>query len=180
MTSFVHVDQPTVHPGVRRAEVLFGQIQAARAGANGARPLIALFIVAIAAAVLVVTDSLVTNWNEGGLLAAWTVFCVAAIALFVLFAGSVRKTGLAASWRAAAQRRASARADARFLETAQSDPRVMQELQAAVWRQQSEGTVSAAEVAKVDALARMSGRSQDVRMPTLYEAMRRMNNSRYY
>eukprot|EP01036_Dinobryon_divergens_P053252 gene53252-71197_t len=56
MTSFVHVDQPTVHPGVRRAEVLFGQIQAARAGANGARPLIALLIVAIAAAVLVVTD----------------------------------------------------------------------------------------------------------------------------
>ena len=54
MTSFVHVDQPTVHPGVRRAEVLFGQIQAARAGSEGARPLIALFIVAIAAAVLVV------------------------------------------------------------------------------------------------------------------------------
>jgi hypothetical protein len=56
----------------------------------------------------------------------------------------------------------------------------MQELQAAVWRQQSEGTVAAAEVAKVDALARMSNRSQEVRMPTLYEAMRRMNSSRYY
>lgn len=180
MTSFVHVDQPTVHPGVRRAEVLFGQIQAARAGANGARPLIALLIVAIAAAVLVVTDSLVSNWNEGGLLAAWTVFCVAAIALFAVFAGSVRKTSLAAAWRAAAQRRASARADARFLQTAQSDPRVMQELQAAVWRQQSEGTVSVSEVAKIDAVARMSSRSQEVRMPTLYEAMRRMNNSRYY
>ena len=175
MTSFVHVDQPTVHPGVRRAEVLFGQIQAARAGATGARPLIA-----IAAAVLVVTDALVSSWSEGGLLAVWVVFCVAAIAMFALFAGSVRKTGIAGLWRAAAQRRAAARADARFLETAKNDPRVMQELQAAVWRQQSEGTVPAAEAAKIDALARMSHRSQEVRMPTLYEAMRRMNNSRYY
>jgi len=100
--------------------------------------------------------------------------------MFALFAGSVRKTGIAGLWRAAAQRRAAARADARFLETAKNDPRVMQELQAAVWRQQSEGTVPAAEAAKIDALARMSHRSQEVRMPTLYEAMRRMNNSRYY
>jgi hypothetical protein len=180
MTSFVHVDQPTVHPGVRRAEVLFGQIQAARAGANGTRPLIALLIVAIAAAVLVVTDSLVSNWNEGGLLAVWTVFCLAAIALFALFAGSIRESSVAGALRAAAQRRAVARADARFLETAKSDPRVMQELQAAMWRQQSQGTVAAADVAKVDAVARMSARSQEVRMPTVYEAMRRMNSSRYY
>jgi len=49
-----------------------------------------------------------------------------------------------------------------------------------MWRQQSEGTVPAAEAAKIDALARMSTRSQEVRMPTLYEAMRRMNSSRYY
>jgi len=40
--------------------------------------------------------------------------------------------------------------------------------------------VPAAAVAKVDALARMSTRSQEARMPTLYEAMRRMNSSRYY
>jgi len=57
---------------------------------------------------------------------------------------------------------------------------VMQELQAAVWRQQSEGTASIATVAKVDALARQAARANDVRMPTLYEAMRRMNSSRYY
>jgi hypothetical protein len=180
MTSFVHVDQPTVHPGVRRAEVLFGQIQAARTGAEGARPLIALFIVAIAAAVLVVADTLVSNWNDGALLAAWTLFCLAAIGLIALFAGSVRKGGIAGLWRAASERRAAARADARFLETAKNDPRVMQELQAAVWRQQSEGTATTAAVAKIDALARMSNRSKEARMPTLYEAMRRMNSSRYY
>jgi hypothetical protein len=180
MTSFVHVDQPTVHLGVRRAEVLFGQIQAARAGAKGTRPLIALLIVAVAAAVLVVTDSLVSNWNEGSVLAVWTVFCLAAIALFALFASSVRQSSVGDALRAAAQRRASARADARILDTAKSDPRVMQELQAAMWRQQSQGTVAAADVAKIDAVARMSVRSQEARMPTLYEAMRRMNSSRYY
>ncbi len=176
MTSFVYVDQPTVHPGVRRAEVLFDQIQAARASTESARPLIALFVVAIAAAVLVVADTLVSNWNEGTLLAAWAVFCLAAITLFALFANSVRKSSIAGLWRAASERRA----DARFLETAKNDPRVMQELQAAVWRQQSEGTASVDAVAKIDALARMSNRSQEVRMPTLYEAMRRMNSSRYY
>jgi hypothetical protein len=171
MTSFVHVDQPTVHPGVHRAEVLFGQIQAVRAGANGARPLITLFVLAIVAAVLVVADKLVSNWDEGALLAAWTLLCAGAIGLFALFAGSLRKPegGIAGFWRAAAARRAAARADARFLETAKSDPRVMQELQAAMWRQQAEGTVPAADVAKIEA-----------RMPTLYEAMRRMNGSRYY
>eukprot|EP01032_Pedospumella_encystans_P030487 gene30487-34414_t len=41
MTSFVHVDQPTVHPGVQRAEVLFGHLKAARGGSS-ARPLILL------------------------------------------------------------------------------------------------------------------------------------------
>jgi hypothetical protein len=56
----------------------------------------------------------------------------------------------------------------------------MQELQAAMWRQQSQGTVAGADVAKIDAVARMSVRSQEARMPTLYEAMRRMNSSRYY
>ncbi|MBT2333307.1 hypothetical protein J7E49_05255 [Variovorax paradoxus] len=182
MTSFVHVDQPTVHPGVQRAEVLFGQIKAARAGANGSRPLIALLIVAVVAAALVVADKLVSNWDEGALLAAWAVLCGAAFAGIALFAGPLRNAfaRVAGVWNAAAQRRASDRADARFLETAKNDPRIMQELQAATWRQQSEGTVPAAVAAKVDALARVAARSSEARMPTLYEAMRRMNSSRYY
>jgi len=70
MTSFVHVDQPTVHPGVQRAEVLFGHLKAARGGSS-ARPLILLLIVAIVSAVLVVADTIVSHWDEGALLAAW-------------------------------------------------------------------------------------------------------------
>ncbi|QGW80203.1 hypothetical protein [Variovorax paradoxus] len=183
MTSFVHVDQPTSHPGVQRAEILFGQIKAARAGANGSRPLIALLVVAVIAAVLVVGDKLVSTWDEGALLAAWAVLCGAVFAGIALFASSLRAPAskVAGLWNAAAKRRAANRADARFLATAHSDPRVMQELQAAVWRQQSEGKASTAVVAKVDAVARKAARaSNDARMPTLYEAMRRMNSSRYY
>ena len=182
MTSFVHVDQPTSHPGVQRAAVLFGQIKAARAGASGSRPLIALLVVAVIAAVLVVGDKLVSTWDEGALLAAWAVLCGAIFGIVALFAGSLRNVAakVAGVLSAAAQRRAADRADERFLATAHSDPRVMQELQAAVWRQQSEGTASIATVAKVDALARQAARANDARMPTLNEAMRRMNSSRYY
>lgn len=174
MTSFVHVDQPTVHPGVQRAEVLFGQIKAAR-GAGGSRPLIILLLVAVVASVMVVADKFVSNWDEGALLAAWTVLCAAAFGVIALFAGSLRSV-----WQAGAERRAEARADARFLETAKNDPRVMQELQAAVWRQQADGGVDAVVVAKIDAVARMAQRTEEARMPTLYEAMRRLNSSRYY
>lgn len=183
MTSFVHVDQPTSHPGVERAEVLFGQIKAARAGASGSRPLIAVLVVAVIAAVLVVGDKLVSTWDEGALLAAWAVLCGAVFAGIALFASSLRSPAsrIAGLWNAAAKRRAADRADARFLATAHSDPRVMQELQAAVWRDQSEGKASTAAAAKVDALARKAARAKnDARMPTLYEAMRRMNSSRYY
>ena len=181
MTSFVHVDQPTVHPGVQRAEVLFGQIKAAR-GAGGSRPLIVLLLVAVVASVLVVADKLVTNWDEGALLAAWTVLCGAAFAVIALFASSLRSpfARVATVWQAAAARRAADRADARFLDTAKNDPRVMQELQAAMWRQQADGGVDAAVVAKIDAVARMAQRTEEARMPTLYEAMRRLNSSRYY
>ena len=182
MTSFVHVDQPTVHPGVERAEAVIARIRAARAGANGARPLIALLIVAVLAAAAVVADNLVSHWDEGALLAAWAVLSAAVFAGVALYAGSLRTAfgRVAAAWNAAAQRRAAARADARFLETAKNDPRIMQELQAATWREESLGKVPAATVAKVDALARMAERSQEARMPTIYEAMRRMNSSRYY
>jgi hypothetical protein len=179
MTSFVHVDQPTSHPGVERAEVLFAQLKAARAGANGSRPLIVLLIVAALAAAAVVADNLVTRWDEGALLAAWAVLCGAVFAGIALFAGSLRDV-VAGTWNAAAHRRAAARADARFLETAKNDPRIMQELQAATWRHESEGKVPAAAAAKVDALARMAESAREARMPTLYDAMRRMNSSRYY
>ncbi|RZL61175.1 MAG: hypothetical protein EOP81_17990 [Variovorax sp.] len=179
MTSFVHVDQPTVHPGVERASVLIDQIQAARRNPQSARPLVLLLIAAMVAAGLVAADKLVSNWDEGRLLAAWTVLCAAAFAVLALYA-NVLRAGVqrgSALWQGFAQRRAAASSDARFLATAQNDPRIMQELQIAMTRQRdavvaAEPTVQAAPAPVATARA--------TRTPTLYEAMRRMNSSRYY
>ena len=181
MTSFVHVDQPTVHPGVQRAEALIARVQAARRDPIGSRALALLAIAAMVAAVLLVADNVVTSGDESGLLAAWTVLCGAAFAVLVLFASSLRTAvqDLASAWQAGAERRAIARSDARFLATAHSDPRVMKDLQAAMTRQQQpEAMAPAAAAAEVEAIPTRV--PADVRIPTLYEAMRRMNSGRYY
>lgn len=177
MTSFVHVEQPTVHPGVERATVLIDQIQAARRNPQSARPLVLLLIAAMVAAGLVAADKLVSNWDEGRLLAAWTVLCAAGFAVLALYA-SVLRAGLqrgAALWQGLGQRRVAARSDERFLAAAQNDPRLMQELQIAMLRQ-----CDAQEAARPEVPAAPVVVAQAARTPTLYEAMRRMNSGRYY
>lgn len=180
MTSFVHVDQPLVHPGVQRAEVLFERFSQARRNPAGARHLLAFLLIAVVAVALVVADTLVSNWSESRLLAAWVVLCGALFAGVALYA-DVFRAGFARigrSFNAFAARQAEARADARFLATAQSDPRVMHELQAAIMRRNSDVEVQSS--SKPAALAQMVERSKQSEMPTLYEAMRRLNASRYY
>ena len=180
MTSFVHVDQPQVHPGVQRAEVLFDRISAARSTRAGTRHLLALLLVAVVSVALVVADTLVSDWNEGRLLAAWMVLCGALFAAVALYADAIRGAALrvVAGFRGMAARQAAARADARFLATAQNDPRVMQELQAAITRRNSEEDVASR--ASTPAAATRRPAPQRDQMPTLYEAMRRLNASRYY
>ncbi len=176
MTSFVHVDQPQVHPGVHRAEVLFSRF-GTRAGS---RHLLALLLIAVVTMALVLADTLVSNWSESHLLAAWVVLCGALFAGVALYAAPIRDGALrlTAGFRDGAQRRAAARADARFLQTAQDDPRVMQELRAAILRRKSE--LEVADEGAHKALDRMAQRIGADQMPTLYEAMRRMNASRRY
>jgi hypothetical protein len=183
MTQFVHVDQPTVHPGVQRAEVLFERVQAARSNSTSSRPLLILLLVAIVAAVLVVTEKLVANWDEGALLAAWTVLCGAVFAVIALFAGSLRNAGssLAANWRAGAERRSLAQADARFFESAKRDPRVMQDLQAALWRHQPDGIAA---VAGSNIPARRTAaevvQGSNLRNSLSFEGLRNMSGVRDY
>ena len=178
MTSFVHVDQPQVHPGVQRAEVLFDRFNQARSTRAGSRHLLALLLIAVVAVALVVADTLVSNWNEGRLLAAWMVFCGALFAAVALYADVIRGAALRVveRVRGIAARQAAARADARFLATAQNDPRVMQELQAAMSRRNSEEDVAS----RATPAATPRRTTQQAPMPTLYEAMRRLNASRYY
>ena len=180
MTSFVHVDQPQVHPGVQRAEVLFERFSQVRRNGAGARHLLAFLLIAVVAVALFVADTLVSNWSEGRLLAAWVVLCGAVFAGAALYADVIRGAfaRAAVGYRGFAARQAAARADARFLATAQNDPRVMHELQTAMTRRNAEVEVELS--SKPAGLAQTGERSKQTEMPTLYEAMRRLNASRYY
>ena len=183
MTTFVHVDQPASHPGVRRAEALMDYVRESRQSNDGTRGLAAVLLAAVLAALLAVADKFVSEWTDGSLLAAWMVLWAVAFFALAMFSGAARSLAARAlaGWKALDRRMAAARADAQFLATAQSDPRVMNDLRAAMTRQQSQDElvvhVAPTRSVAVDAAAR---RSQEVRMPTVYEAMRRMNSARYY
>jgi hypothetical protein len=181
MTSFVHVEQPAAHPGVTRAEAAFDHFRSAAQGVDGSRGLAALLLAAIVSALLIVADKLVSNLNEGGLLAAWLVMWAVAFVALAFFAGTARTLALRATagWSAYARRRAAAQADARFLAYAQYDARVMNDIQAAVTRQEAV-TGTPAKVPAQLSRAIVAQRSADVKIPTLYEAMRRVNLGKYY
>lgn len=170
MTSFVHVDHPLVHPGVQRAEVLFGRFSAARYTGVGTRHLLMLLLLAVVAIAVVVADVLVSDWTESRLLAAWVVLCGSLFAGIALYADVLHKgvQRIASGIRGVVERSAAARADAQFLAAAQNDPRVMHELRVAIMRHNA--------VADAAALA---GPSEEVQSPTLYQAMRLLNAPRY-
>ena len=180
MSSFVHVDQPLSHPGVVRAEQVFGYVQEQGRQFNGARGLSAVLLAAIVAALVAVADKFVTHWTDGSLLAAWMVMWLVAFLAMALFAGAARSVaarGLVV-WQSTQKRMAAARADAQLLATAHSDPRVMSDLRAAMTRDEGFEPLVAS-MAKTAAPA-TAVQVPAVRMPTVYEAMRRMNSSRYY
>jgi hypothetical protein len=180
MTSFVHVDQPAAHPGVARAEAVFDHLRST-GRFDGSRGLAALLLAAVVSALLVVADKLVSNVNEGGLLAAWLVMWGVAFVALAFFADSARHLAVRATagWSAYARRREVAQADARFLAYAKYDQRIMNDIQAAVTRHEAVTGAPAAVPAQL-ARAMVAQRSADVKIPTLYEAMRRVNLGKYY
>ena len=179
MTSFVHVEQPAAHPGVTRAEAVFDHIRSS--DFSGSRGLAALLLAAIVSALLVVADKLVSSLNEGGLLAAWLVMWGVAFIALAFFADSARQLAVRATtgWSAYARRRDIAQADARFLAYAKYDQRIMNDIQAAVTRHEAANDAAVAVPAQL-ARAMVAQRSADVKIPTLYEAMRRVNLGKYY
>jgi hypothetical protein len=168
MTSFVHVDQPTAHPGVTRAETAITQLRTARLDVVGASGLAAFLLCVIVAALVVGTDHLAESVDEGGLLAVWLVMWAMAFVVLALVAHRIAALAgrASAGWNAYSQRRAAANADAQFLTLARQDPRVMHDLQAAASRQGIESIAAATK--------------STVQVPTLYEAMRRVNMGKYY
>ena len=136
MTSFVHPSFRTNHPGVDRVESALGAARNMRRGFDSTRSIAAMLLAAIVAAMLVVAEQVIDNWADGHLLAAWIAMWMVGFAALGLFAGTARSLAVrtTAALDAWSRRVARARADERMWSIAQSDPRVMADLQAAMSR----------------------------------------------
>lgn len=134
MTSFVHVDQPTEHPGVARAERAADTLTQAAHYILSPRGAASLMLAAIVAALLVVANQVIDTWSEGHLLLAWIALWTVAFAGLALAARPVRaavhrmRTGLR---RGVAARRAAAQ-DEKLWQIALTDARVMADISRAM------------------------------------------------
>ena len=136
MNSFVHLEYPTRHPGVERLENAMAVASRMSRGFDGTKGLAAMLLAAMVAALVVVADQLVDTWADGHLLAAWVVLWVVGFAALALLAAPARTLArrVVGGLDAWSRRVARERADARLLEIARRDPRVMADLQAAMTR----------------------------------------------
>jgi CBS domain containing-hemolysin-like protein len=134
--NFVHLNYPLSHPGVDRAEQVLANLKGLISSFSPTRTLAAMLLAAIVAAFVVVADQMVDTWADGHLLAAWVALWAVAFAAVGLFAGVSKtlaiqmKQGLD-TWSA---RMAQRRSDERLWAIAQTDARLMSELQTAMSR----------------------------------------------
>jgi len=107
---------------------------------ESARSLAVLLLAAVVAAMVVLADRLINTWADGHLFLAWVALWVVVFAGMALFAGTARSIAqrTVRSLDGWSETIAQARADARLWSIAQSDPRLMQELQQAVVRERAE------------------------------------------
>jgi hypothetical protein len=128
-----------------------------------------MLLAAVVAAMVVLADRLINTWADGHLFLAWVALWVVVFAGMALFAGTARNVAqrTVRSLDGWSQSVAQARADARLWNSAQSDPRLMQELQQALVRSRAEADelVAASESDFSDALAPL-GMSTEVAAPT--------------
>jgi hypothetical protein len=141
MTSFVNIQYANEHPGVSRIEAAIEGALALRKRWSPARATLALLLCAVLAAVLVVGYQVMDSLAEGHLLVLWIALWLVSFAALALLSGTVNRliemtrSGLD-GW---AQRQALDRADQRLWRMAQTDSRVMADLQVAFSRQNAGG-----------------------------------------
>ena len=154
MTSFVNIEYSKDHPGVARVEAAVESAQHIGRGFSGKRGLTTLLLSAMAAAVMVVAYEVMDTVAEGHLLVMWIALWAAAFVSLAVFAVPARK--LAAQLKVGlddwSRSLAEARADQRLWAAAQSDARVMADLQAAFSRH-GEAANTAADAASPSAVA---------------------------
>jgi hypothetical protein len=137
--NFVHLEYPSSHPGVARAEMAVANIKRMGESFSPTRTLATMLLAAVVAAFVVVADQMMDTWADGHLLAAWVALWAVAFAAVGLFAGASKtlalqiKSGLD-TWSASI---AQNRSDARMWAIAQSDTRLMADLQSAIGRDET-------------------------------------------
>ena len=133
MTSFVNVSYPTQHPGVARVESAIDAAKHLRHDFSGTRALAKLLLSAIAAAVMVAAYQVMDSVAEGHLLVIWMAMWAVAFVVLATFAGSTLQaaTRLRKALDGWSLSKAQASADKRMWAMAQTDPRLMADLQAA-------------------------------------------------
>jgi hypothetical protein len=136
MTSFVNPHFPTEHPGVVRLQAAAAGVRQLRRNFAGGRGLATVLLSAVVAAVAVAADQIMDSVAEGQLLVIWTGAWLAAFAALALLAGPTLRLASSIKSRldAWSARVAQSRAEKRLWSMAQSDRRVMADLQAAMMR----------------------------------------------
>jgi hypothetical protein len=121
------------HDSVNASPLLIGNMGSAL---DGSRTLAGMLLAAVLAALLVVADQVIETWTDGHLLAGWVALWTLAFAALALLAPPLRHVaaftavGLGRrlqSWR-------MLREEARMWEMASHDPRVVEEIRAAMSR----------------------------------------------
>ncbi len=145
MTSFVHTNFVTAHPGVVRAESVAAAVNDLRKKFDATKSLATMLLAALVAALVVVADQLINTWADGHLLAAWVaLWSVAFVAIASLAPAAKRAAvSLSAQTKAWSHRIMTAQSEACYWESAQSDPRIMAELQAAILRSEEAAPAAA-------------------------------------
>ena len=144
MTTFVNANPITRHVGANRVESAIAGAAHIKRGVSGTRGLATLLLSAIAAAVMVVANQVMESVAEGHLLVMWMAMWISAFIALALFATPARNLALRVKdgldgWSAAMAQRS---ADARLWAAAQSDPRVMKDLQSVLRRSEAESLLA--------------------------------------
>lgn len=139
MASFMQPSYSTPRPGFDRMAAAASTGRAMRRGFDSSKGLSAMLLAAMVSALLVVADQLIGTWANGHLLTVWVALWLVGFAALALFTGTARKLALSAvaamnAFNAWSERAARARADEHLWALANTDPRVMAELSAAMAR----------------------------------------------
>jgi hypothetical protein len=134
MTSFAHVDYPSEHAGVVRAQRAAESLKQAARSFDGTRASASLLLAAIVAALVVVASQVIDTWTEGHLLAAWIVMWAVAFAALGLFAAPAKRAAVAlrAGMKRWAAARKQAAEDEQLWQLALTDARVMADISRAM------------------------------------------------